>query len=89
MPEIRQLIVRGRASGKILKRFSITENEFPQVLMYYLQSNGLPIASSCNGEGICLKCQIDFHDQILISCQVKLGDLFHNSAQSELLISYL
>lgn len=89
MPKIRQLIVRGGASKKILKTLSVTEIELPQVLMYYLQSNGLPIASSCNGEGVCLKCQIHFHEQILISCQVKLGDLFQNTAESELLISYL
>lgn len=89
MPEIRHLTVRGGASGKILKSLSITENETQQVLMYYLQSHGIPVASSCDGEGVCLKCKMQFQGQTIISCQLKLGELFHNSSESELLISYL
>jgi ferredoxin len=89
MPKIKHLSVRGGASGKILKSLTITENEMQQVLMYYLQSHGIPIASSCNGEGVCLKCKIQWHGHTIISCQLKLGDLFHNSFDTELVISYL
>lgn len=89
MSEVRSLIIKGGASGKNLKTLLVTENEFQQIVMYYLRSHGIPVASSCDGEGVCLKCKILFHGQIIVSCQVKLGELFLNSTESELVISYL
>ena len=43
-----------------------------EVLMFFLMKHGLPIASSCAGDGVCKKCKMS--DETL-SCQLSVSDL--------------
>ena len=51
----------GKASGKLIKKISYEEKVGieRQSLMDFLISHGIPIASSCSGEGICRKCIVN------------------------------
>jgi uncharacterized 2Fe-2S/4Fe-4S cluster protein (DUF4445 family) len=78
--------ITGLASGKIIKILSIEKIPDNTTLMYYLTSQGIPIASSCNGEGVCSKCNINNN---LLSCQISLKDFIKLHPDPEIFISYL
>ena len=81
----------GRASQKIVKSISITDDlkELHQYssLMTFLLSEGVTIASSCSGAGVCRKCVINDSE---LSCQISFLD-FINYKNHDILIeiSYL
>lgn len=59
--------VKGLASGRLVGVWPIedpTEN-----LMSFLRSKGVPIASSCGGDGVCRKCVVNGDN---MSCQMSL-----------------
>lgn len=58
-----------------------TEDQNLILLEYLRDINSYPIASSCNGEGICRKCV--FNDELLL-CKTKVKD-----SPKEIRISYL
>lgn len=62
--------VHGRASGKVVGRFEVTDPE--EILMFFLMRHNLPIASSCAGDGVCKKCRMS-NDEL--SCQVRVGEV--------------
>ena len=53
------LEVYGLASKTIVKEIFLEKEDLNKNLMGFLISKGLPIASSCNGEGVCNKCLVN------------------------------
>lgn len=66
-----QFIVKGKASGKIVKTLEISPDDFELNLMDFLLLNSIPVASSCAGVGICKKCTTASG---LLSCSLALYD---------------
>lgn len=80
-----KIIVKGLASQKIIKQIDL--EGCPQIdLLNYLRSFGIPIASSCNGDGVCKKC---IFNQNKLACKTSLKDLEDPSGIINIEISYL
>lgn len=80
-----QLIrVIGRASGKTIGAWACADPR--ENLLDFLRRNGVPVASSCGGEGVCQKCTVN---QDLVSCQISVGAFLQSSATGVVEISYL
>lgn len=79
------ITLKGGSSGT--KRIiTFQEDEKSNVLMNFLHSKGVPIASSCRGERVCQRCIIG--EQELMSCAITLGD-YLTSYGSEITVSYM
>jgi Na+-transporting NADH:ubiquinone oxidoreductase subunit NqrF len=86
---MKNLIVFGRASQKVVRTISITSEDLSTNLMELLLDNGIPVASSCNGEGACLKCILTANDEKILSCQIDLATLFLDNDSVTVVFSYL
>ena len=79
--------VLGKASGKLVKHCPIGPNDLDLSLLNFLRGHGLPIASSCQGLGICEKCIIN---QCLLSCEISVKDYVAKySEDTTVLVDYL
>lgn len=78
--------IKGLASGKVIKNINIEEPIQEISLMDFLLAYGIPIASSCQGQGVCSKCTINNN---LLSCQISLKNFLKLSPCQEISISYL
>ncbi len=81
----------GGASQKIIKTILITEelknlHQYSS-LMTFLHSEGITVASSCSGAGVCRKCIVNESE---LSCQISFHD-FINYKNHDIIIeiSYL
>ena len=74
MPREKKPIIEiyGMASKKLLIDYKLSPNDLDKNLMSFLQSFGLPIASSCQGDGICRLCVVN---ESVISCKTLVKDL--------------
>lgn len=63
--------IYGKASQKIIRTLEVDTTE-ERSLMDFLRDHGVPIASSCYGEGVCRKCIVN---STLLSCQLKIRDI--------------
>jgi Na+-transporting NADH:ubiquinone oxidoreductase subunit NqrF len=81
-----RIIVKGNASQKIILTDTIEQSLLNQNVLTYLQSKSLPIASSCNGEGICKKCIINNN---LLACTLLLKNLIDHTNSILIEIAYL
>jgi ferredoxin len=86
---MKELIIFGEASQKIVKTFKIAPSDLNKTLMNFLLQNGIPIASSCSGEGRCQKCTGKLGAEIILTCQKSLAEIFIKSDQETLRFSYL
>lgn len=86
---MRELIVFGRASQKIIKTISIGPNDLSLNLMEVLLAHGIPVASSCNGEGVCLKCILTANGEKVLSCQTDISDILKDQPSATVIFSYL
>lgn len=90
---IKEIKVYGNASGKIIKelRPNSLEMNLQISLMTYLQSQDIPIASSCSGDGVCKKCVVNTSSQEkLLSCQISLKDYLNEENFDKIItINYL
>ena len=66
------------------RELTLKESDQNLSLLEILRINSIPIASSCDGEGICKKCLVN--DE-LISCQIKVKD-FLARGENTIKISY-
>lgn len=78
--------VKGLASGKLVQDVTIREPIEDISLMDFLLQKGIPIASSCQGQGVCSKCTVNNN---LLSCQITLKNFLKLSPHQEISISYL
>ncbi len=81
----------GRASQNIVKSIKMTDElkDLHQYssLMTFLISEGLNIASSCSGAGVCRKCVVN---DSLLSCQVSFIDFINQKSHDIIIeINYL
>lgn len=74
----------GKSSGK-KTRIDYCNDQLAQILMDFLRSNSIPIASSCRGEGICKKCKVNSE---ILSCQLTLAE-FLSLHGKNLTVDYL
>jgi Na+-transporting NADH:ubiquinone oxidoreductase subunit NqrF len=81
------MTVAGLASQKIVKIIPIP-NDLPAglSLMNFLIANGITVASSCGGEGVCKKCLVN---RTVLSCQITLLEFIKISPSLRVEISYL
>lgn len=83
----KKIIVKGNSSNSTLKIIKMDSKQ-DSSLMDFLRSIGIPIASSCYGEGVCKKCLIN---EDIVSCQLKVKDFIQISEKynDTISISYL
>jgi ferredoxin len=86
---MKELVIYGRASQKEIKTIVLTANDFQLNLMELLLDNGIPVASSCNGDGVCLKCILTVNGEKVLSCQCNVSDIFKDHDSVTVLFSYL
>ena len=86
---MKTLVIYGRASQKEIKKIIITTRDSKLKLMELLQNYHIPVASSCNGEGICLKCIVTINDEKILSCQYEIADIFKDRDSVTVVFSYL
>ncbi len=86
---MKSLVIFGKASQKQIKSITIKASDYKLSLMDLLQYNAIPVASSCNGEGICLKCIVILNDEKILSCQYGVEDIFRNRNCVTVVLSYL
>lgn len=86
---MKSLVIYGRASQKEIKKIVITQSDLQLNLMELLLANGIPVASSCNGDGVCLKCILTVNGEKVLSCQCDVADIFKDHDSVTVLFSYL
>lgn len=77
--------VKGRASGTT-RTIEVPESDLDELLLFWLRKNGVTIASSCDGEGVCKRCEIQ---NGWLTCQMTVGLLLRRSPAGEVEVSYL
>ncbi len=77
------ILVRGRASGRELGAW---EADAQELLMRFLHERGIPIASSCDGEGVCRRCTVNGE---LLSCQTTVGAFMRLHPDGVVVVDYL
>ncbi|MCB9060864.1 MAG: hypothetical protein H6622_05020 [Halobacteriovoraceae bacterium] len=80
-----RLDILGEASGRTLLQIDLDSYSPQKDLLSLLQELKFPIASSCEGEGICKKCVVNGN---LLTCQVSL-ELIKSMGLDRIKISYL
>ena len=86
---MKKIIVFGSARQKTVKTIDVLESDLDQNLMTFLQDHGIPVASSCSGDGVCLKCKVTIESKILLSCQLKVRELLVSQSSCTVTFSYL
>lgn len=76
--------VRGGASGELLGPWPVPD--LTVNLMDFLRAQGLPVASSCDGEGVCRKCVVN---EVLLSCQLSVGGFLQRHPDGVVVLSYV
>lgn len=76
--------VQGGASGKTVGQWNVTDPT--DNLMGFLRAHGVPIASSCGGDGVCRKCVVNGD---LLSCQLSLGAFLQQYPEGVVEVGYL
>lgn len=86
---MKKLIIYGEASGKVIKQIDVSYRDFESTVMNLLLQNGIPVASSCGGDGICQKCTVTMNYQKILSCQKIMREIFMAADEQTLTFSYL
>ena len=86
---MKTLIIFGKASQKEIKKYIISINDLNLNLMEFLLDKGIPVASSCNGDAVCLKCIVTVKDEKILSCQCDIAELFKDQDSVTVVMSYL
>lgn len=80
-----QIEILGLASGRRLS-LSFDTSELQENLLKWLRAKGVTVASSCDGEGVCKKCNIQ---NGWLSCEMTLAEFLQRQPDGEIRISYL
>lgn len=80
-----QIEVHGTASGKIYP-INYEEQDLDDLLLFFLRRKGITIASSCDGEGVCKRCDIQ---NGWLTCRLTLQKLLELSPDGKIFVSYL
>jgi len=79
------LTIKGSASGKTVAVINCDGHE-DENLMEFLRSQGIPLASSCLGMGVCEKCVINNN---LLSCMYTVAQYISATSNQPIEISYI
>jgi ferredoxin, 2Fe-2S len=55
-------VLKREKNKQVSQQIEVEEKDLKKSLMTILQEKGLPVASSCKGEGVCLKCRVRIRD---------------------------
>jgi Na+-transporting NADH:ubiquinone oxidoreductase subunit NqrF len=80
-----EITVFGKASKRIILSIDVKPENQELTLLNYLEQRGIPVASSCYGEGVCQKCTFN---NSLLSCKLTLKEL-NNRKISRVTFDYL
>ncbi len=80
-----QVIVRGLASGREYP-VSYENKNLSENMLYFLRSQGITIASSCDGEGVCKKCGIQ---KGWLTCELTLEEFLKRQPDGIIEVDYL
>jgi uncharacterized 2Fe-2S/4Fe-4S cluster protein (DUF4445 family) len=75
----------GRASGK-KTHIDYSELDLEEILLNWLRSKGVTIASSCDGEGVCKRCTIQ---NDWLTCEMTLEMFLRRCPEGIIEVSYL
>ena len=76
--------IHGLASGRAIGTFSVDNPS--DNLMDFLRGHGIPIASSCGGDGVCRKCVVNGEE---LSCQLSVAAFLNLFPDGMVKVSYL
>ncbi|WP_127716433.1 2Fe-2S iron-sulfur cluster-binding protein [Halobacteriovorax sp. HLS] len=62
----------GNASQSTVKKLTVQKLDYSLTLLTFLRNNSIPVASSCNGEGVCKKCLVNTD---IVSCELKMSEI--------------
>jgi ferredoxin len=71
MQSINIIKVKGLASNSIVATIKVNKEDLQKDLMALMRDFGLPIASSCSGQGACHKCVVNDCER---SCMITTED---------------
>lgn len=80
-----QIEIKGKASGRSTF-IDYDESELKEILLYFLRKKGITIASSCDGEGVCKKCDIQ---NGWLTCEMTLEEFLQRQPDRQILVNYL
>lgn len=75
--------LKGLASGQ---EWELKVQSQDESLLDFLKSKNIPIASSCNGEGVCKKCMIQNE---ILTCQISIKEFILAYPNQAVEVSYL
>jgi len=79
------IIVKGLASGKETE-LTVLPESLDENLLTWLRAQGVTIASSCDGEGVCKKCVIQ---NGWLTCVMTVGSFLKKAPHGIVEVSYL
>lgn len=77
--------VVGLASGTS-RKLEAPDSELDQLLLFWLRSKGVTIASSCDGEGVCKKCTVQ---NGWLTCELTLEIFLKRQPDGKIFVGYL
>jgi len=80
-----QIEVKGSASGRSVF-ISYQEQDLNEILLNFLRHKGITIASSCDGEGVCKKFDIQ---NGWLTCEMTLEEFLQRQPDKKIIVSYL
>ena len=80
-----QIEIVGQASGRSVFIF-YEEQELKEILLFFLRKKGITIASSCDGEGVCKKCNIQ---NDWLTCEMTLEEFLQRQPDKKVFVGYL
>ncbi len=80
-----QIEIKGKASGKSLY-ISYNTQDLKEILLNFLRAKGITIASSCDGEGVCKKCDIQ---NGWLTCEMTLEEFIQRQPDKQIIVGYL
>lgn len=75
----------GKASGRI-KVVDYQDPDLKEILLNFLRKKGITIASSCDGEGVCKKCDIQ---NGWLTCEMTLEEFLQRQPDGKIFVGYL
>ncbi|MBA2403936.1 MAG: hypothetical protein H0V66_04125 [Bdellovibrionales bacterium] len=80
-----QIEIKGTASGRSVF-ISYEAQDLKEILLNFLRRKGITIASSCDGEGVCKKCDIQ---NGWLTCEMTLEEFLQRQPDKKVFVSYL
>ena len=80
-----QIEVKGLASGRTYP-IDYEAQDLDEQLLFFLRKKGITIASSCDGEGVCKRCNIQNDG---LTCELQLQKFLELQPDGKIFVGYL